>query len=319
MPKKTPYPKPVKRWHNGAWQIIWRWNGKQFSVSTGMNREKEDAVFADVLLRQTALALAKDAPDFPRDIAGKPGTIRYVSSRYGQSEGMARDGILSKPDKWLDDYADDIGAVCSRKWADISLRYLGKLEVALDGLQNATTDKVSKYLAGIAARRSMGTRNRTHNAFSRFFKWTVTTGRLLKNPMEGLKRAQEKRLTNIVYCTPAERDECIDLAKATGWPEWIAVPIAFYSGMRREEIANLKWPDVRFREGSIVVIKTKTSTSRTLPMNMKLEKYLSAIPEAGRVGYVVPSREDFNRLSRLNVMMLKMRNIKAERILRMWK
>jgi integrase len=255
-----------------------------------------------------------DAPVFPEDYANATAVHDYLTTRFGQIQPDS----ASPTGDWLDVYSSEIKNSCSPKWADISLLYLRKLDTALDGIENATPDLLSKYLAKIAGKRSAGTRNRTHNVFSRFFSWAVTTKRMRNNPITGLKRLQESRNASIVYCTPSERDECIEIALETGWPEWIAVPIAFYAGMRREEIANFKWEDVRFQEGNISVPKTKTKTSRVLPLNSRLEEYLRAAPENECSGFVVPSIRGVNRVRRLNVLMNKIRKLKMARILTGW-
>lgn len=135
---------------------------------------------------------------------------------------------------------------------------LRKLAATMGGVDKTTPNKVSSYLAEIAGNRSIATRNRTQSAFSRFFSWAVDTGRTRMNPMERIKRLTEPRITDIVYCTPLERAEIIDVARETEWPEWIAVPVAFYAGMRREEVANLQWEDVHLQHGTIVTKETKS-------------------------------------------------------------
>ncbi|MCC8108718.1 MAG: tyrosine-type recombinase/integrase, partial [Planctomycetes bacterium] len=72
--------------------------------------------------------------------------------------------------------------------------------------------------------------------------------------------------------------------------------------MRREEIANLLWGDIRFSEGTIVVTKTKTGTPRTLPLHSTLKEYLQAVPDSKRVGYVIQIPDDSDRVARLNTL-----------------
>lgn len=77
------------------------------------------------------------------------------------------------------------------------------------------------------------------------------------------------------------------MAEATRWKGWLAVPIAFYSGMRREEVSRLEWPDVRFNEGLLTVRKSKTGRGRVIPLASALETYLHNVPQHERHGHVV--------------------------------
>ncbi len=118
------------------------------------------------------------------------------------------------------------------------------------------------------------------------------------NPFAGIKIIKDERLADIVSCTPTERDEAIALAQATEWQEWLAVPIAFYAGMRREEIANLLWPDIHFEAGLIVVTKTKTMLCRLfarLPLSaVEFEGDGRGAHAAGPFGFIAFARSGVN-------------------------
>jgi integrase len=312
MPRLSKYPIPKKRFHGGRWRIYWKWNLKQYSIATEHLDAKKVALVNNDL-RIISAALAMDTPVFPDAYLDSDAVRCYLEDRFGHP-GM---DTLSMDD-WLEAYTKDIQSACSAEWAYISLAYLRKLDAAVGGIENVAPDQLAEYLADIALKKSAGTRNRTHNAFSRFFNWAVTTKRIRVNPLAGIKRVSEQRTSDIVYCTPGEREEIIELARKTGWEEWLAVPVAFFSGMRREEIANVRWDEIRLQEGTVLVAKTKTNTSRTLPLSSRLEEYLLEVPEAERKGYVVPIQADFDRPARLNTLMLKIRKLKKERTLREW-
>ncbi len=181
----------------------------------------------------------------------------------------------------------------------------------IQNLQNATTTapgdikkitpaQADKFLSQIAAANSIATRNRTLAICSRFFNWAVKTLRTRVNPFTGIKSIREERRADIVYCTPTEREEYIAAAKKSEWSEWLAIPIAFYAGLRREEISRLEWPDIRFKEGIIVVQETKTGKPREVPLAAVLEKILTEVPVHERRGYVVKCPDDLDRLWRMD-------------------
>ena len=311
MPRLSIHPIPKTRFHGGRWRIYWKWNFKQYSIATGhADQKKTTAVNVD--LRLFSAALAMDRPVFPEEYQDAPGVIAYMQARFPENND---DNTPLDASSWLDDYAKEIKGECSPRWAEMSVIRLRALDKDVGGIATLTAEGASKYLADIAAKRKAGTRNRLLATFSRFFKWAVRTERMKVNPFAGIKTLKEERLSDIVYCTPIERDEAIALAQATEWPEWLAIPIACYAGMRREEIANLLWPDIRFEAGLIVVTKTKTRKSRTIPLNSTLERYLRAVPEAQRTGHVVKCPPGIDRLWRMDNMMRKVQKQKKAAML----
>ena len=311
--RKSDLPEVGKRMIRGAWSIYWWWNGKMFAVAAGVSGEEmRDA--AEAVRRAISSAVAAGTP-FPHPYDASRAAIRYREARYGGTSGIAKN---SNPEEWLEEYEREFRTECSPAWVDDSISRLRKLDAATGGFSAITPESASKYLAGIAAKHKAGTRNRALVTFTRFFKWAIRTGRATLNPFAGIEQLPEPRRSDIVYCTPEERDEIISLARETGWPDWLAVPVAFYAGMRREEVANFQWPDVRFREGLIVVNKTKTDKSRVLPLNEKLEALLAAVPERQRIGYVVKMPDAFDRVWRLENLARKIEKTKRAALLAGW-
>lgn len=316
MPPKTPYPTPSLQFHNGAWKIIWRWNGRQYSVSTGLT--ESDKLFAEQRRIEFAIALKKDIPAFPSECRHASSVVNYIEARYGVN-AAAR--ASDDPREWIGEYGHEIRGKNTPGWVRDSvsmLEKLEKLEKSTGGLHKATARKAAAYMADIAARRSAGTHNRTLTVFKKFYAWLVNTHRHDLNPFSAVKRMKEGKDAPIVYCTQAEREEIIAMAKESGWTEWLAIPIAFYSGMRREEIANFRWEDARLDGGQLVVTKTKTGTSRTLPLNATLAAYLESVPAEKRKGFVVDVLPGDDRVWRLNSLALKLKKIKRDAMLQAW-
>jgi integrase len=284
VPKKSRFPRPEKRFVGGAWNVFWRWHYRQYTVSTGLTDRKADEVYADVVLRQFALGLAKEPPEIPADYANRPGAIRYLRDRGALANGSAGDA-----ESWLADYAAHLEGSVSESWKKQSLNYLSRLAADAGGDFNRVTPaKAQAFVDGLARGSGRPTRNRASGVCRRFFNWSVRIGRASANPFIGIKTEREERPLEIVHCTAAERDEIIALARLAGWPDWIAVPIAFYTGCRREEIARLEWRDINLDVGRIVIRKTKTGVGRTLPIDSRLLELLQAVPPARRSGPVVP-------------------------------
>ncbi|MDR1534753.1 MAG: tyrosine-type recombinase/integrase, partial [Planctomycetota bacterium] len=315
MPKQSDHPLPKRRFHGGRWRFFWKWNYKQYTLPTRFT-DKKKTVAVDADLRLISAALAMDEPEFPNDYAALPGARDYIADRLAAIDPDSLS--FQEPGNWFTDYEKELSQECADRWADNSMVILRKFAAAMGGIDKVTPDKISSYLAEIAGKRSIGTRNRTQSVFSRFFRWAADTGRTRLNPMEKIKRLTEPRIADIVYCTPGERTEIIAYARETEWPEWIAVPIAFFTGMRREEIANLLWENVHLQFGTIVVKETKTKISRTIPINTNLEGMLREIPESEQRDHVVPAVEGYDRLWRMDNLIRKIQRMKQAILLKEW-
>ena len=317
MPRyRDGFPRPVKEYHHGVWRVTWRWEGKKYSVSTAI-ADKAAISEIEAYVRNLASQLAcKERPVVSAPWSEMPGVMRYIANRFG-AERSTQSRTAPSSDKWIADYAAELRAECSATWAEISLSRLhdlgGKFELA-----TLTPESASAYLSEVASKNKAGTRNRALAIFSRFYKWAIRTERATVNPFSGIKTLKEERSLNIVYCTPGERDEIIVFARETDWPDWLAVPVAFYTGMRRGEVARLQWADVRFAEGLIVVNKTKTGKSRVLPLSAKLEELLQAVPNSARRGHVVKIPDGFDRELRLENLTRKIEKLKRSRLLAEW-
>jgi integrase len=234
-----------------------------------------------------AASLAMDNPVFPGELANNAAVVRYMQDRFGV-------GMLEElKGDWLEAYMPTLKTTVGKGWAKHSIRYLKGLATFSGSLERVTDNKAQEYLNSlVAAGRSNATHNKALAACSKFYKWAKKTQRIRHNPFEDIKQIREELVIDIVYCTPEERGQIIQLAKSTGCTEWLAIAIAFYEGMRRGEIARLDWPNVRFDSGTIVVPKSKTGKGRTIPLHSELEKMLLEVPKSERIGYVVKTEHD---------------------------
>ncbi len=316
MPRyRDGFPRPAKEYHHGVWRVIWRWEGKKYSVATAI-ADKEAHSEIEAYVRNLASQLAtKERPTVSAPWSEMPGVMRYIDDRFGIDPSPEHRAAPS-PEKWLADYAPEIKSECAAPWAKYSISRLRALDNKI-GLALLTPKDASALLSDIANRHKIGTRNRYLSIFSRFYNWAVRTERTTSNPFDGIKSIKEEKSLHIVYCTPKERDELIAIAEATGREDWLAIPLAFYGGMRREEIANLEWQDVRFAEGILVVGRTKTKKSRIAPLNSKLESLLRPL-SSGRTGHVVKISGGVDRLLRLDNLVRTIRKVKNREMLDTW-
>lgn len=310
--RKSNLPEVGKRMIRGAWSVHWWWDGKMFSVAAGMSgQEMEEA--AEAVRRAISFAIAAEV-EFPPPFNASRAAIRYREMRYGKASAAA----APNSETWLPNYSREIRAECAKTWAEWSIKAIGKLGKEAGILAAITPNQASAYLATIADTQSSATRNRVFAACSRFYKWAVRTGRAKANPFSEIKTLREERRSDIVHCTSDEREEILSMAKESGWKDWLAIPVAFYTGMRREEISRLDWDDMRFSKGLVVVQKSKTGKSRILPLASALEKILLEIPEGKRHGPVVITPPGIDRLLRLDNLVRHLRRMNRDRMLAAW-
>ncbi len=312
MPRfRDGFPRPKKEYHHGAWRIYWRWNGNKYSVQTGIT-DRDDEKNIEAMVRILSGQMASDTrPNIPQPWCNQAGMNTYLDARYGKPEAVA---APLHPEQWLEKYAVEIASECDVRWAKLSVGRLERFAAYIEGLDKANPDNVSTYLSAIAKEHSIATRNRYLITLSRFYKWARRTGKMTVIPTDGIKTVKEAKKSAIVYCTQAERAEIIAMAETTGWQEWIAVPIAFYAGLRREEISRLEWPDVRFNAGLIVVRKTKTGRPREVPLSAVLERILLDVPDSQRHGPVMKSPDGLDRLWRMDNLVRNIQKAKLAKL-----
>jgi len=93
-----------------------------------------------------------------------------------------------------------------------------------------------------------------------------------ENPMH---RVSMEPVQNEVdrWLTPKEEEDL--MAAASPWLREI-ITFALNTGMRQGEILNLQWQDVDFTRGTLMVMKSKNGTRRTIPLNSTVYELLAA-------------------------------------------
>lgn len=114
-------------------------------------------------------------------------------------------------------------------------------------------------------------------------------GYVISNPFQNVKKKALPRLLPRFF-TEKEMDAIRD--SAFDVYEGMLLDIAYYTGMRRGEIANLRWQNVDFEQGVIRVQKntgwiTKERKEKVVPLDHRLEAKLLAWHKRHRDEYVL--------------------------------
>ena len=149
----------------------------------------------------------------------------------------------------------------------------------LNEIRKAT---VADVLSGIEGERGPVARNRFRSNLSAFFAWSVSEGLIEANPVEGTAKAKENGPRARVL-TAAELAE---IWAALGTDDFSnIVRLLILSGQRREEIGGLRWSEVDFERGLIVLPPERTKTKRRheLPLSPQARAIVErCVPKAGK-------------------------------------
>jgi integrase len=145
---------------------------------------------------------------------------------------------------------------------------------------------------------SAKTRNDYLASASGFCEWLVDLGRLAANPLEKVGKVDAKgdrcRLRRAFTM-----DELTRLFSASGWRSKIYM-LAAYTGLRRNEVAELEWGDVvESDEGAFLQLRaavTKNRKASPIPLHPQLAVELAA----SRPKTAAPSDKVFPRVPRMN-------------------
>jgi integrase len=169
------------------------------------------------------------------------------------------------------------------------VRYLDKYAASLHRTPISKVDRrtVAKLLDTVAADHGQIAMNRCRSALSNLFVWGMRKGRADANPVVGTEVAEETSRDRFL-----SDDELRAVWNALGDDEYSdIVKLLCLTGQRRGEIADLKWTEVDFNLGVIVLPadRTKNGLRHEIPMSQPVHKILVARQNTGeRVFAPVP-------------------------------
>jgi len=138
-------------------------------------------------------------------------------------------------------------------------------------LRHATAAQVADYLATLP--RTWASRNLTRASLRHYW---ASVGRL-DPPLRALRVPPKPRMV----CRALDEDDARILSKAArahGGREGLAVALGLYLGLRREEIATLRWDAF---DGGWLTVMGKGERSRTLPVSPVVAELLATVERTG--------------------------------------
>jgi integrase len=254
-------PVPYLRENRGVFKLRWTVRENNKNIEYQITLGKIDKNFAELICAASKTAFA-ERTEFPEEIRDDPGLLRYLAKKA--------DVDISVPEsRLIDNYYAHMTAKCKSDWPVTvrchlkdGLKYMGTV-------LNATSAAILSFLDAVNLRTSNATRNRALMALSGFYKWLRTIKRVPKgyNPLENIGQIAEERNPEGIVIWEGHEVRSL-LRRARRRKDGIAVWIAVLAGLRRSEIAALKWDNVT--ESYIIVEKSKTGKKRQVPMSPML-------------------------------------------------
>ena len=188
-------------------------------------------------------------------------------------------------------------------------RYLGMLRYRLKLLcdylrEYSLKDLEPEHLTDFLESRQISGRtwNNYRRDFHVAFAWAVDQRHLLTNPAASVPELEEDPI-NAQVLSPEEFSRLIKSAEEALQP---VLALQGLAGLRRTEVEQVEWDDVKFDTERIVPTKTKSGKWRYIKMRPNLRAWLERVPKDQRSGRVciVPYREALDR-ARLDAELLE--------------
>jgi len=121
---------------------------------------------------------------------------------------------------------------------------------------------------------SNATINRYVSLIRKTFTLCIKNKLIIDNPCSGVSKLRENNF-KIRYLTKPEEKRLFEVIKDENFAN--LVKLALWTGMRKQEVLNLKWENID--KNTIEILETKSGKSRKIPNVGKLKNLLESIPK----------------------------------------
>ena len=230
-----------------SWCVGFTVNGRRVRETVGPNKKIAERVLS---LRMTQVLENRYFPP-NRQLGRMP--FKDFAQMYLEREGPLLKSIRTERNRVL---------AWAREFGNRPLGQITREEIEAWRRERMTTSRPA-------------TINRDLSRLRRMFSLAVEWGLLEESPMQGIKFLRE----NNARTRYLSLEECQRLIASCMAPHIRAmVSVALHSGMRLGEILNLRWYDLDFSSGFILVRDSKNGESRHVPMDATLFALFRAYP-----------------------------------------
>jgi integrase len=154
-------------------------------------------------------------------------------------------------------------------------------------LNEITPWHIEKYKLKRKIEVSEASVNRELSCLKHLFSLAIKWNKASRNPVKEVKLFREKN-QRLRYLSIDEDKRLLD--ECNGYLRPIVIT-ALHTGMRKSEILNLRWSQVDFERGCVIVVNTKNDEVRDIPMNATLTDCLTNVKVLSKGEYVFSRQE----------------------------
>ena len=166
------------------------------------------------------------------------------------------------------------------RWRKSPLAMFGRYlwEKRVGPLTEVGRRTIEEYLAALKSgalsasgkRPSDGTYRDHLIALNEFFKWLVSRGKLLVNPVADARQGWGRRLVRLPHPLTAEEMMKVIQANAPttalGLRDRAILELLYSTGIRRKELVNLNIADLKLESGELLIVNGKGGKDRVVPV-----------------------------------------------------
>lgn len=149
-----------------------------------------------------------------------------------------------------------------------------------------TASEIYKYMAARKDKVKNSTINREMDIIRRIFSLALENKKIKENPCEDIKKLRIKNPEER-FLSKEEEKKLLEVANPM---MRCIIIVAIYTGLRMNELLNLKWEDVVIRENSsyIYARETKNNKPRKVPLIKKVIEAIKQIPHYSEYVFTSP-------------------------------
>jgi integrase len=216
----------------------------------------------------------------PKGLAKEVYQKRKVAIREGRffpEQVNRRDCLFDEVVKdWLE-YAK-----VNKRSANMDVTRSRRLLAAFGGkpVESLTVQEIERFKADLKAEGwTDATVNRHVALLKSMLNKAVVHEKLARNPAKAVKLFRENN-TIVRYLTEAEEARLFEALPVEVQP---LVMVALHTGLRKGELLRLRWADVDFHSGTLIVTQSKNGEARRILMNRRVKDTLLAMKRTQKV------------------------------------
>lgn len=154
-------------------------------------------------------------------------------------------------------------------------------------VNNITPEDIEKFKTYLRSEKKLknSSTNRYLEIFSKMFNLAIDNGELTENPVRKAGMLREDNITVRFLLAEEERRLYKSVDKVAPYLKPI-ITMALQTGMRRGEILNLKWSNIKC--GYIELLETKSGKMRNIPISSTLQDVLNSLSKDSEYIFVNP-------------------------------